>query len=113
MWVIKPTTLKRFWENSKNPREYEKYLAPWLKVVKKARWTNFAGLKKSFRSADAVGDCVVFDVWANHLRVIARVRYDVHKVYIFRVMTHEEYSRNTWPDDCGCHEPPPAKPKKK
>jgi hypothetical protein len=28
-------------------------------------------------------------------------------VYILRIMTHAEYDQENWPDQCGCHQPPP------
>jgi hypothetical protein len=59
-------------------------------------------------SADRVGNCVVFDVGNNRYRLIGRVFYP-YKLYVLRVMDHQEYSRNAWAKQCGCHNPPPTR----
>jgi mRNA interferase HigB len=62
----------------------------------------------SFPQADQVGDCVVFNVGNSH-RLIGRIRYRTQRVYVLRVLTHAEYDRQKWPDECGCYEPPPVR----
>ncbi len=116
MRVISHKRLKDFWADPKSPAGSERHLTNWYTTVDGATWHNFAELRGTFQSADKVGDCVVFDVWNNRLRVIGRVRYATRElpgvVYVLAVLTHAEYDENTWPDDCGCHKKPPA-PKKK
>lgn len=116
MRVISQKRLKDFWENPKNPKDAQRYLSAWYKLAVAATWHNFAELRGTFGSADQVGDCVVFDVGNNRYRLIGRVRYatDVLPgvVYVLKVMTHAEYDDNDWPDECGCHNPPP-RPKDK
>jgi hypothetical protein len=51
---------------------------------------------------------VVFDVGNNRYRLIGRVFYP-YKLYVLRVMDHQEYSRNAWAKQCGCHNPPPTR----
>jgi mRNA interferase HigB len=60
-------------------------------------------------SADIIGDCVVFNVHHNDFRLIARVRFRSHIVYVLKVMTHAEYDRTDWKAECGCYATPPAK----
>lgn len=116
MRVISHKRLRDFWSGSKSPANSQRYLSAWYRLVLAAAWRNFAGLRSTFASADAVGDCVVFDVGNNRVRLIGRVRYATDerpgRVYVLAVLTHAEYDENKWPDDCGCHEPPP-KPKTK
>ena len=82
-----------------------------------ASWRNFADLRQTFNSADAVGDCVGFNIGGNKYRLVARVRYATGSlpgvVYVLKVLTHAEYDENKWPDQCGCYDPPPKKKKKK
>jgi len=114
--VISHKRLKDFWENPKSPKGAERHLSAWYEAVLKSKWRNFAELRSRFQSADVVGDCIVFDVWNNRLRVIARVRYATDElpgaVYILAVLAHAEYDENKWPEDCGCHLPPPKAKKK-
>jgi mRNA interferase HigB len=110
--IISKKRLRTFWQNRRaDSRIAERDLAAWYKLVKNAAWTNYATLKATFRSADCVGDCVVFDVGNNRFRLIGRVRYARGIVYVLKVMDHGEYDKQAWVDECGCHNPPPAKPR--
>lgn len=88
-----------------------KPLFAWAKAVKAAKWAKFPDVRKSLNSADSVGDCVVFNIGGNNFRLIARVRYPAGKVYVLKVMTHTEYDERKWVKECGCHSPPPKRPK--
>lgn len=108
MRVISKSRLRLFWEFHKNRADAERWLSAWYKIVKKADWPNFAGLKQTFGSADQVDNCVVFDVGNNRYRLISRVFYP-HRLYVLRVMDHAEYDRVPWAKQCGCHHPPPRR----
>lgn len=86
-------------------------LTAWYKTARQATWRNFADVRETFGSADAVGNCVVFDIGGNKFRVIARIGYSGGRVYVLRVMTHTEYDRDdwAWANDCGCYRPPPKR----
>jgi mRNA interferase HigB len=111
VWVIAKSHLRRFWEARKDDAEIaQRDLLTWFKMAESADWAHFAALKQTFGSADQVGNCVVFDVGNNRFRLIGRVFYTTGKLYILKVMDHQEYDKGRWIDDCGCHEPPPRKP---
>jgi mRNA interferase HigB len=106
--------LREFWSHKDAPARSEQFLRAWYDLAAAAMWHNFAELKQTFGSADVVGDCVVFDVGNNRIRLIGRVRYANREgfsgiLYVLAVLTHAECDRNTWPDDCGCHKQPPKK----
>lgn len=112
MRVISKKALRAFW---KRHPPAQAPLTSWYKAVVAATWHTFAEVRRTFRSADSVGNCVVFDVGGNNFRVIGRVLYASDEqalpgvVYVLRVMTHAEYDRNDWPEQCGCHQPPPRR----
>jgi mRNA interferase HigB len=109
--VISERRLRDFWESRKADREQaRKDLTVWRKLAEAADWTSFAALRQTFGSADQVGDCTVFDVGNNRYRLIGRVRYGSGIVYVLKVMDHLEYDKGRWPEECGCHLPPPGKP---
>lgn len=111
MRVISKRRLREFWESRKNDRERaQRDLSAWHKIAKGADWTNFGGLKQTFGSADQVGNCVVFDMGNNRYRLIGRVNYRKHVVYVLRAMDHAEYDKKRWIETCGCYQPPPTKP---
>jgi mRNA interferase HigB len=108
--IISRKRLAEFWRSRKHDAaDAERALSIWHKLAKAADWDHFAALKQTFGSADQVGNCVVFDVGNNKYRLIGRIFYGTRIVYVLKVMDHKEYDRNRWPDDCGCHKPPPEK----
>jgi mRNA interferase HigB len=110
VWVIAKSHLRRFWESRKENSEVaERDLLTWFKLAESADWANFRALKQTFGSADQVGNCVVFDVGNNRFRLIGRVFYAAGKLYILKVMDHQEYDKGRWIDDCRCYEPPPPR----
>ena len=74
-------------------------LRTWFKVVSMASWQAFAELRQSFPSADQVGRLVVFNIAGNRYRLVALVDYDWQKVFVRRVLTHEEYDDGGWKHD--------------
>ena len=109
MLVSSYSRIREFCETA-GRKDAKALLAAWYKVAESANWEKFADVKADYGSVDQVGNCLVFDIGNNRYRLIARIIYDKHRVYILRVMAHKEYDRKLWIADCGCHKPPP-KPK--
>ena len=99
MNVIALRTLKQYWE--KYP-DAEKPLRAWYAVCRKANWTNLDEVQDVYPHADAVGECTVFNVGGNDHRLIVKIRYRTQRIYIRQVLTHKEYSRDKWKNDCNC-----------
>ncbi len=69
-------------------------LNKWYEVCKNADWSNFAEMKKSFNSVDAVGnDRYVFNVKGNSYRLVAMIFFDIRTIYIRFVGIHQEYDK--------------------
>lgn len=68
-------------------------LDKWQKTVAKAAWKNFSELRNDFRSADYVKEQVIFNIGGNNYRLTAWVNYNAQRVWILKVMTHNEYDR--------------------
>lgn len=110
MRVIAHKRLREFWESrTADAAIARRDLDAWYRLASAADWANFGALRRTFASADQVGNCVVFDVGNNRYRLIGRVRYATRIVYVLRVMDHQEYDKGAWPAQCGCHEPPPSR----
>lgn len=93
MHVISPKKLREFWAEH---AEAEVSMRAWLAIVEKKRYANPHELHEDFNHADFVGDRrTIFDVGGNHYRISADVRYDQGRIYVRRVMTHEEYDRRS------------------
>jgi mRNA interferase HigB len=108
MRIISKKKLKDFWQSHPSS---QKPLEAWHQRVEQADWTSYQDMAKDFPTADVVGDCVVFNILRNDFRLIARIRFRTHIVYVLRVMTHAEYDRSNWKSECGCYLPPPTIPR--
>jgi len=106
MWVVSLKRLREFWGIHALA---EMPLRAWFTQTSAAEWQNFSDLRATFPSADLVGNCTALNIGGNKFRLIARVFYASHKVYVLRVMTHTEYVREDWPSQCGCYQPPPER----
>jgi mRNA interferase HigB len=100
MHVITRRTLVEF---AQHHSEAKGPLEAWYRAAKDARWTNIRNVRAVFSHADAVvvhsGNVVtVFNVGGNKYRLAAAIHYNRQKVFVLRVMTHSEYSRDRWKD---------------
>ena len=96
MHVISRRTLVTFWETHANA---ESALRGWFARTKRAKWQNFAELKRTFPAADQVGRLTVFNIGGNNFRLIARVEYEQQRVYVRHILTHSDYDKGTWKND--------------
>jgi mRNA interferase HigB len=93
MHVISRKALRQFWErhpDSKGPP------VRWFQIVERTSFADFAALRKTFPSADRVGNLIVFNIAGNKYRLIAAVHFNRGKVYVRHVLTHAEYDRGAW-----------------
>jgi mRNA interferase HigB len=81
------------------PASYEA-LDDWYRVAKKATWQSIADVKAIFPHADAVGDCTVFNIGGNKYRLITRISYEKQVIFIRFVLTHSEYDKGSWKNEC-------------
>lgn len=99
MRIISKRALLEFW--GRHP-EAKVALLAWYRTVRNSAWDDFSHVRKTFRRADIYRDCVIFDIGGNKFRVIAKVRYRTKRVYIRFVLTHSDYDKDSWKDDCEC-----------
>lgn len=100
MRIISERTIRNYYREKP---ESEFALRDWIRAVKIADWRNFTDLKNTFNHADIFRKCVVFDVGGNKWRVIGKVEYQKHLVFIKRILTHDDYTRKNgkfWKSDC-------------
>ena len=110
MLIISKKRLQRFWETAEGAGAADA-LSAWHQVVVHADWTSWADLKTTFPKASKVGDCVVFNIRGNEYRLVTRLRYQAHKVFILEVMTHKVYNDQAkWQEECGCFTQIESKP---
>lgn len=71
-------------------------LIRWINVFEEADWNNPADMKRTFGSADLVGDQTVFNLGGNKCRLIALIHYRTKRVLVQRVLTHAQYDEGDW-----------------
>ena len=78
----------------------QKVFREWITVVRHADWKDFSDTRVTFNHSDVYCKCTIFDVGGNRYRVIAKVAYGIKVVFIRAVLTHTEYDKGRWKQDC-------------
>lgn len=99
MYVIARKILLDF--SNKYPGAKEP-LARWWKICKKNNFSSFSELKKTFGTADMVGKCVIFNIGGGKYRLVTRVNFSGHRMWIKYILPHEEYDRLNLREDSKC-----------
>ena len=69
-------------------------LQEWAVIVKRSEWTCFADIKKTFNSADNVGNKhYVFNIKGTNNPFVVVIKFTVKFVYIRFIGTHKEYDK--------------------
>ena len=74
----------------------------WAKIVVKSMWRNLAEVRALLPTADPYCECIVFNIGGNKYRLIAHINFRRQKVYVLHILTHKEYDKEKWKDDCHC-----------
>ena len=101
MRVISKRRLREFWENYPDARLP---LEAWFRVAEKADWADFSTVRATFANASGVPlDCgitaIVFNIGGNKYRLVTRIEYRFHTVYVKKVLTHRQYDTDKWKDE--------------
>ena len=75
-------------------------LLKWYATAEKANWQNLAEVRKEFPHADLIGDCTCFNIGGNNYRLIVKINYIKQKIFIKHILTHKEYDKGHWKNDC-------------
>lgn len=97
MNVISRKRLKEFAEQHKPAAEP---LDNWYKRARKAAWQNLVEVQADYPHADLVGKCTVFNIGTNKYRLITKIVYRAQAIYIKNVLTHKEYDKEGWKNEC-------------
>jgi mRNA interferase HigB len=104
MRVISKRRLREFWEEHPDSR---RPLEAWFKTAERARWADFSGVRETFGNASAVPlhcgiTAIVFNIAGNKYRLVTRIEYPFHVIYVKMVLTHRQYDTDRWKDElCG------------
>jgi len=91
MRVIARKTLREFWARH---AEAERPLHAWFREAEGAEWQGPADVKARYSSASFLGgNRVVFNIKGNRYRLVVRIDYAFHLVFIRFIGTHADYDR--------------------
>lgn len=69
-------------------------LREWVRFIRRKQYAGHLDVRNDFPSADFIGPRkVVFNICRNRYRLVVDMRYDLGRVYVRHVVTHEEYDR--------------------
>lgn len=89
--MISLRILRQFWK--KHPQA-EGPLRAWHKAATGSDWSSPHDVKKTFASADQIGDNrMVFDIGGNKYRLVVRFAFSHKRAMIKFVGTHAEYDK--------------------
>ena len=91
MRIISYRKIREYFEENPQSRVA---IQNWYKRAARAKWENFADVRRTFNSVDAVGKSkYVFNIKGNHYRLVATVFFREKKVFIRWIGDHKEYNR--------------------
>jgi mRNA interferase HigB len=76
--------------------ESEGSLQAWKRTVVEANWTNFPDVRNTCNTVDWYEGALIFDIGGNNTRLIAICRFELGRLYIDKVLTHQEYDKGVW-----------------
>ena len=99
--IVSPRKVREFMDAHANSRPS---LTAWLAITQRATWRTIAGVRRDFPRTDAVPmrsgrTATITNVGGNNYRVALDIHYNKGIVFVRRVMTHAEYSKNAWHAD--------------
>jgi mRNA interferase HigB len=91
--VISKKLLREFWTRH---ADAEEALRAWYRAAEKANWGNLLEIREQFPTTNSVEQWTVFDIRGNRYRLITRISYRSHTIFVRAVLTHAEYDRGNW-----------------
>ena len=99
-FAVRIISRKKIREASAAHGEWEASLAAWYRIAKSAEWEHFGAVKQSWKNVDSVGTCVIFDISHNRCRLVVYINYRARIVFILHILSHVEYMKERWKNDC-------------
>ncbi len=79
-------------------------LSAWITLATSAKWQSIADVRKVLPHANlaTVGSSKTvtnFNIAGNHHRLITAIHYNTRSIFILKILTHADYSKNRWKND--------------
>jgi mRNA interferase HigB len=96
MHIITIPKLRQFYEKH---TDSEIALKLWIVRAKHGHWNSFADVKRDCPSVRTDRRFTIFNIKGDHYRLLVRIEYQLKRIYIRYILTHEEYSQKRWKKD--------------
>ena len=91
MHIITRTRLTEF---GRRHHDAAQALRDWARIIRRMHYSQHLDVKRDFPRADFVGSSkVIFNICGNRYRLVVDIRYDLGRVYVRHVVTHQDYDR--------------------
>lgn len=71
-------------------------ISEWYKIASHASWKNINEVKAVYPNADFVAPYTVFNIRGGHYRLIVKIEYRWHMIFVKHLLSHEEYQKGRW-----------------
>jgi mRNA interferase HigB len=97
-------TRRRILDYAKQHPNASANLTAWIKVTSSAQWQSIADVRKAFPHADLATvrsskTVTIFNIAGNHHRLITAIHYNTRSIFILKILTHADYSKDRWKND--------------
>lgn len=91
MHIITRTRLTQF---ALEHQDAAQQLRDWARIMRRKRYAGHLEVRRDFSTADFLGPRrVVFNICGNRYRLVVDMRYDLGRIYIRHIVTHQQYDR--------------------
>lgn len=97
-------TKRRLFDYAKQHPNATANLSAWITVATAAKWQSIADVRNVFPHADLVTvrsskTVTIFNIAGNHHRLITAIHYNTRSIFILKILTHADYSKDRWKND--------------
>ena len=97
-------TKRRILDYAKQHPNASANLSAWITVASAAKWQFIADVRKVFPHADLATvrsskTVTLFNIVGNHHRLITAIHYNTRSIFILKILTHADYSKDHWKND--------------
>lgn len=97
-------TKRRILDYAKQHSNASANLSAWFTVASAAKWQSITDVRKVFPQADlaTVGSSktvTIFNIAGNHHCLITAIHYNTRGIFILKILTHADYSKDRWKND--------------
>jgi len=94
--IVKKRTLEDYWSAH---ADATKPLQAWYQTAAAADWKTLSDVRATFPHADLVGRLTVFNIKGNSYRLVVRIEYKFHLIFVRWFGTHDDYDSGNWQQD--------------